>query len=36
VYLARLIDSSAEAQMVLGRPVGAHVLTAGPVDWRPG
>jgi hypothetical protein len=31
-----LIEASAEAQKVLGRPLGAHVLTAGPVDWRPG
>ncbi len=33
VDLARLIEASAEAQRVLGRPLGAHVLTAGPVEW---
>jgi hydroxymethylglutaryl-CoA lyase len=36
VDLAGVIEASAEAQKVLGRPLGAHVLTAGPVDWRPG
>jgi hydroxymethylglutaryl-CoA lyase len=35
VDLARLIAASAEAQRVLGRPLGAHVLTAGPVEWSP-
>src|SRR5690242_3470616 len=34
VDLAKLIDASAEAQRVLGRPLGAHLLTAGPVDWH--
>jgi hydroxymethylglutaryl-CoA lyase len=34
VDLARLIEASAAAQDVLGRPLGAHVLRAGPVDWR--
>ena len=34
VELPRLIAASAEAQRVLGRPLGAHVLTAGPVDWH--
>ena len=24
------------AQEVLGRPLGSHVLTAGPVEWHPG
>ncbi|HEX9967572.1 MAG TPA: hydroxymethylglutaryl-CoA lyase [Solirubrobacterales bacterium] len=33
VDLARLIDASRAAQEVLGRPLGAHVLRAGPVDW---
>ena len=26
--------AAGEAQRVLGRPLGSHVLTAGPVDWR--
>jgi hydroxymethylglutaryl-CoA lyase len=33
VDLPRLIEASRAAQKVLGRPLGAHVLTAGPVDW---
>jgi hydroxymethylglutaryl-CoA lyase len=34
VDLAKLIRASAAAQEVLGRPLGAHVLRAGPVDWH--
>jgi hydroxymethylglutaryl-CoA lyase len=34
VDLAALIEASRAAQEVLGRPLGAHVLRAGPVDWR--
>ncbi len=34
VDLPKLIAASAEAQAVLGRPLGAHLLTAGPVDWH--
>ncbi len=34
VDLERLIEASREAQDVLGRPLGAHVLNAGPVDWH--
>lgn len=34
VELPRLIDASRAAQEVLGRPLGAHVLRAGPVDWH--
>jgi hydroxymethylglutaryl-CoA lyase len=34
VELPKLIAASAEAQNLLGRPLGAHVLTAGPVDWH--
>ena len=33
IDLERLIAASRAAQEVLGRPLGAHVLTAGPVDW---
>jgi hydroxymethylglutaryl-CoA lyase len=36
VDLARLIAASRAAQDVLGRPLGAHVLRAGPVDWLGG
>jgi hydroxymethylglutaryl-CoA lyase len=34
VDLARLLEASGEAQKVLGRPLGAHLLTAGPIDWH--
>ena len=34
VDLLKLIAASAAAQRLLGRPLGAHLLTAGPVDWR--
>ena len=33
VDLATLIAASSAVQELLGRPLGAHVLTAGPVDW---
>jgi hydroxymethylglutaryl-CoA lyase len=36
IDLSRLIAASRAAQEVLGRPLGAHVLRAGPVDWGPG
>jgi hydroxymethylglutaryl-CoA lyase len=34
IDLAKLIEASRAAQEVLGRPLGAHVLRAGPIDWR--
>jgi len=36
VDLAALLDCAREAQRILGRPLGSHLLTAGPVDWHPG
>jgi hydroxymethylglutaryl-CoA lyase len=36
VDLPRLIEASRAAQEVLGRPLGSHVLRAGPVDWLGG
>jgi hydroxymethylglutaryl-CoA lyase len=36
IYLPSLIAAARAAQEVLGRPLGAHVLRAGPVDWRVG
>jgi hydroxymethylglutaryl-CoA lyase len=33
VELAKLIEASRAVQELLGRPLGAHVLTAGPVNW---
>jgi hydroxymethylglutaryl-CoA lyase len=34
VSLERLLDAARAAQEVLGRPLGSHVLTAGPVVWN--
>jgi len=34
IDLARLLEASRAAQQALGRKLGSHVLTAGPVDWR--
>jgi hydroxymethylglutaryl-CoA lyase len=34
VDLEALIGASRAAQETLGRPLGAHVLRAGPVDWH--
>jgi len=36
IDLERLVACAREAQQVLGRPLGSHVLTAGPVDWQRG
>ncbi len=35
VDLPALIEASAAAQQLLGRPLGSHVLRAGPVEWNP-
>ena len=34
IDLERLVACAREAQQVLGRPLGSHVLTAGPVNWQ--
>jgi hydroxymethylglutaryl-CoA lyase len=34
VDLERLIAASSAVQDLLGRPLGAHVLRSGPIDWR--
>jgi hydroxymethylglutaryl-CoA lyase len=34
VDLEKLVACARDAQQVLGRPLGSHVLTAGPVDWH--
>jgi hydroxymethylglutaryl-CoA lyase len=34
VDLERLLDASRAVEELLGRPLGAHVLRAGPIDWR--
>jgi hydroxymethylglutaryl-CoA lyase len=34
IELAALIEASRAAQDALGRPLGSHVLLAGPVEWR--
>ncbi len=36
IDLERLVACAREVQRVLGRPLGSHVLTAGPVDWHQG
>lgn len=33
IDLERLLAAAAEAQRVLGRPLGSHTLLAGPVSW---
>ena len=33
IDLPALLDASRAAQDVLGRPLGSHVLSAGPVEW---
>jgi hydroxymethylglutaryl-CoA lyase len=34
VDLETLLEASRDAQRVLGRPLGSHLLTAGPVVWN--
>jgi len=34
IDLEALIAASRAAQEVLGRPLGSHVLSAGPVQWQ--
>ncbi|MDX6643108.1 MAG: hypothetical protein QOD76_1070, partial [Solirubrobacteraceae bacterium] len=34
VSLDRLIEAARAAAALLGRPLGSHVLTAGPVQWH--
>jgi hydroxymethylglutaryl-CoA lyase len=36
IDLPRLLSASRAAQQALGRPLGAHLLRAGPVDWLGG
>ena len=33
VDLEGLLAASGAVQETLGRPLGAHLLTAGPIDW---
>jgi hydroxymethylglutaryl-CoA lyase len=35
VDLDALLEASRSVQVVLGRPLGSHVLLAGPVEWQP-
>jgi len=35
IDLPALVEASRAAQEALGRPLGSHVLRAGPVDWHP-
>jgi hydroxymethylglutaryl-CoA lyase len=34
VELGALLAASRAAQQLLGRPLGSHVLSAGPVQWQ--
>jgi hydroxymethylglutaryl-CoA lyase len=34
IDLARVVEAARAAQEVLGRPLGSHVIVAGPVDWQ--
>ncbi|HVS28604.1 MAG TPA: hydroxymethylglutaryl-CoA lyase [Solirubrobacteraceae bacterium] len=34
ISLDALLEAARAAQEALGRPLGSHLLTAGPVDWR--
>jgi hydroxymethylglutaryl-CoA lyase len=34
IDLRRVVEAARAAQEVLGRPLGSHVLTAGPVEWE--
>jgi hydroxymethylglutaryl-CoA lyase len=34
IDLPALLGASRAAQQALGRPLGSHLLSAGPVDWR--
>jgi hydroxymethylglutaryl-CoA lyase len=36
IDLAALLEAARAAQAVLGRPLGSHLLTAGPVEWLSG
>ena len=36
IDLGKVVEAASEAQRVLGRPLGSHVLTAGPVEWQRG
>ena len=34
IDLDALLEASREAQRILGRPLGSHLLSAGPVEWQ--
>jgi hydroxymethylglutaryl-CoA lyase len=34
IDLTALLEAARAAQSVLGRPLGSHLVTAGPVEWR--
>jgi hydroxymethylglutaryl-CoA lyase len=36
IDLGKLLECARQVQKLLGRPLGSHVLIAGPVDWRRG
>ncbi|MGE5636160.1 MAG: hydroxymethylglutaryl-CoA lyase [Nocardioidaceae bacterium] len=36
IDLGRLLDCARAVQGLLGRPLGSHLLSAGPIDWKRG
>ncbi len=36
IALPSLLEASSAAQLILGRPLGSHLLTAGPIEWAHG
>jgi hydroxymethylglutaryl-CoA lyase len=34
IDLDALLDAARDVRDVLGRPLGSHTLTAGPIDWH--
>jgi hydroxymethylglutaryl-CoA lyase len=34
ISLERLLEAAADVQSVLGRPLGSHLITAGPIRWH--
>jgi hydroxymethylglutaryl-CoA lyase len=34
IDLEKLLEAARAAQQVLGRPLGSHLISAGPVDWH--
>jgi hydroxymethylglutaryl-CoA lyase len=35
IDLGRLVEAARAAQTAIGRPLGSHLLSAGPIEWHP-